>query len=46
VEIDLELVELFRGFNAHSSGEFVIKSPVSAHPQAAYSHYRSQRQLG
>jgi integrase len=43
VEIDAEVMELFRGYKATASGDFVIKSEISPRPEAAYSHYRCQR---
>jgi integrase-like protein len=43
VEIDSELLKVFRGFHARASGEFVIESAVAPRPEATYSHYRCQR---
>jgi integrase len=43
VEVDHEVMELFRGYQATASGHFVIESPVLPRPDAAYSHYRCQR---
>ena len=43
VEVDPEVMELFRGYQATASGNFVIESRVSPRPDAAYSHYRCQR---
>jgi integrase len=45
VEIDPEVMELFRGYRAAASGHFVIESRVSPRPNAAYSHYRCQRKF-
>ena len=45
VEVDPEVMELFRGYQANASGDFVIESKVSPRPDAAYSHYRSQREF-
>jgi integrase len=45
VEIDPEVMELFRGYQATASGDFVIESRVSPRPDAAYSHYRCQREF-
>jgi integrase len=45
VEIDPEVMELFRGYRATASGDFVIESRVSPRPDAAYSHYRCQREF-
>src|SRR5206468_12405392 len=35
----------FRGYQAIASGDFVIESRVSPRPDAAYSHYRCQREF-
>lgn len=43
VEIDFEVMELFRGFKARASGTFVIECSVAPRPGASYSHYRCQR---
>ena len=43
VEIDAEVVELFRGFHARKTSDFVIESRVPARPQGSYAHYRCQR---
>jgi integrase len=45
VEVDPEVMELFRGYQATASGHFVIESPVLPRPDAAYSHYRCQREF-
>jgi integrase len=45
VEVDAEVMELFRGYRASASGDFVIESRVSPRPDAAYSHYRCQREF-
>jgi integrase len=45
VEVDAEVMELFRGYQVSASGDFVIESEVSPRPQAAYSHYRCQREF-
>ena len=45
VEVDPEVMELFRGYRATASGDFVIESRVSPRPAAAYSHYRCQREF-
>jgi integrase len=45
VEVDPELIELFRGYRATASGDFVIEGRVSPRPDAAYSHYRCQREF-
>jgi integrase len=45
VEVDPEVMELFRGYQATASGDFVIESRVSPRPGAAYSHYRCQREF-
>jgi len=43
VEIDSEVMELFRGYHASKTGDFVIESAVPARPQGTYPHYRCQR---
>lgn len=43
VEIDGELVKVFRGFHARAKSAFVIESDVAPRPEATYSHYRCQR---
>jgi integrase len=43
VEVDPEVMELFRGYRASASGDFVIEGGVLPRPDAAYSHYRCQR---
>jgi integrase len=43
VEVDAELLEIFRGFRARATGDFVIESKVAPRPGATYSHYRCQR---
>ena len=43
VEIDSELLKVFRGFHARASSEFVIESDVVPRPEATYSHYRCQK---
>lgn len=43
VEIDTELLKVFRGFQARAKSEFVIESDVAPRPEATYSHYRCQR---
>jgi integrase len=45
VEVDPEVMELFQGYRATASGDFVIESTVSPRPNAAYSHYRCQREF-
>jgi integrase len=45
VEVDAEVMELFRGYEATASGDFVIESKVSPRPDAGYSHYRCQREF-
>ena len=45
VEVDPEVMDLFRGHHATASGNFVIESRVLPRPHAAYSHYRCQRQF-
>jgi len=43
VETDPEVMELFRGYRARSTGPFVIESSVLPRPGASYSHYRCGR---
>ena len=43
VEVDAELLEIFRGFRARATGDFVIESEIAPRPGATYSHYRCQR---
>ncbi|HWX15573.1 MAG TPA: tyrosine-type recombinase/integrase [Chthoniobacterales bacterium] len=43
VEVDPEVMDLFRGYKASKSSDFVIEGGVSPRPDAAYSHYRCQR---
>ena len=45
VEVDPEVMELFRGYRPTASCEFVVESRVSPRPDAAYSHYRCQREF-
>jgi hypothetical protein len=46
VEVDPELVELFRGYRAKAKGSFVIESSNDARPDATYDHYRCQFHFG
>jgi hypothetical protein len=43
VEIDPELLEVFRGYRARATGSFVIESPNAASPESTSSHYRCQK---
>jgi integrase len=43
VEVDAELLEIFRGFHARATGNFVIQSEIAPRLGATYSHYRCQR---
>lgn len=43
VEVDSELLEIFRGFRARATGNFVIESDASAKVGVGYSHYRCER---
>jgi integrase len=45
VEVDPELLDVFRGFNARAKGSFVIESLVEARTAATYAHYRCQREF-
>ena len=40
VEVDSELLELFRGYRARATSNFVIESTVSPRPGATFEHYR------
>ncbi len=42
VEVDSELMELFRGYRAKTSGSFVIESRNEPRPDATFEHYRCQ----
>jgi integrase len=46
VEVDPEVMDLFRGYSARSTSDFVIESTVSVRPQGTYSHYRCQKHFG
>jgi integrase len=43
VEVDLELLELFRGYRARATRNFVIESTVNPRPGATFEHYRCTR---
>jgi integrase len=43
VEVDPELLEIFRGFRARATDEFVIESEIAPRPDVTYAHYRCQR---
>jgi integrase len=43
VEVDPQLMEIFRGFKARAKGSFVVESDVPARMNATYSHYRCER---
>ena len=43
VEVDEEVMQLFRGFQARATGNFVIESSVAPRPEASYTHYRCQK---
>ena len=43
VEVDPEVMAVFRGFRAKAKGEFVIDSPNAVRTEATYAHYRCQR---
>ncbi len=42
VEVDPELIELFRGYRAKATRSFVIESPNDPRPDATFQHYRCQ----
>ena len=43
VEVDSEVMELFRGYYAKRTGDFVIESEIAPRPQGTYAHYRCQK---
>ncbi len=43
VEVDAELLEIFRGFRARATGDFVIESEIAPRLGVTYAHYRCQR---
>jgi integrase len=43
VEVDAELLEIFRGLRARSTANFVVESEIAPRSGATYSHYRCQR---
>lgn len=43
VEVDPEVIELFRGYRARATGRFVIESRVVPRTGVLYGHYRCQR---
>jgi integrase len=43
VEVDAELMALFKGFHAKAKGHFVIQSSVAPRLGVDYNHYRCQR---
>jgi hypothetical protein len=45
VPIDAEVLELFRGFRARSTSDFVIESPEAYRPGLLYAHYRCRTEL-
>jgi integrase len=42
VEVDPELIELFRGYRAKATGSFVVESRNEPRPDVTYEHYRCQ----
>ena len=42
VEVDPELLDVFRRYHARATGAFVIESPNPPRPGATYEHYRCQ----
>jgi integrase len=42
VEVDPELLDVFRRYHARATGTFVIESPNPPRPGATYEHYRCQ----
>lgn len=45
VEVDDELMEVFRAYQKRAEGDFVIESRNPARPEATYGHYRCQREF-
>ena len=45
VDVDTELLEIFRGFFAHTKGSFVIESSNAPRVGATYPHYRCQKEF-
>jgi hypothetical protein len=45
VPIDPQVLELFRGFRARATSDFVIESPEATRPAALYSFYRCDAQF-
>src|SRR5262249_31585974 len=43
VEVDPELLAVFRRFHRRAKASFVVQSSVAPRPDATYSHYRCQR---
>ena len=42
VEVDPELLAVFRGFHARATSSFVVESDIGPRVEATYSHYRCQ----
>jgi integrase len=45
VQVEQELMDVFRGYRARASGEFVVESVRSPKPGVMYFHYRCQEHL-
>jgi integrase len=43
VEVDPELIDVFRRYRTDTKGDFVIESGNAPRPEATYSHYRCER---
>jgi integrase len=43
IQVDTELLAIFRGYRSRASGRFVIESIPAPKPDAVYYHYRCQR---
>lgn len=43
IEVDPELMTLFRGYRAKATGSFVVESRVNPRPDATFEHYRCQK---
>jgi hypothetical protein len=45
VQVDAELLELFRGYHARAKSEFVIESDCAPDPAAPFESYRCEREI-
>jgi hypothetical protein len=42
VPVELEIIEVFRGYRARATGHFVVESSRAPRPGVTYEHYRCQ----